>query len=258
MSQGYPPPESDPYRTPPPGEPVQVSVRRPSLQPVVTYAIIGLTVVVFLAQQLTQVLLNVDYPLYLGAKINQLIQEGQLWRFFTPMLLHGSFLHIGFNMYALYSIGRPLELYYGHWRYLALYILSGFAGNVFSFIFSANPSAGASTAIFGLLAAEGVFLYQNRQLFGQHANRALTQVIMIALVNLMIGLSPGIDNYGHIGGLIGGVLFAWFAGPLLAVSGFYPSYSTIDRREKRSVLTAGLGVGAWFVLLAAATLFIRS
>jgi rhomboid protease GluP len=83
-------------------------------------------------------------------------------------------------------------------------------------------------------------------------------VIMIAAVNLVIGLSPGIDNFGHIGGLVGGALFAWFAGPLLGVAGFYPNFSTVDRREKSSVLKAGLGVSAWFLLLAAATLFIRS
>ncbi|OGO69991.1 MAG: hypothetical protein A2Z49_02800 [Chloroflexi bacterium RBG_19FT_COMBO_56_12] len=257
MSQGYPPPNSDPYSAPPQGTGVPVTVRRPAIQPKVTYAIIGVTVVVYLLQMVTQYFMGGDYPLYWGAKVNQLIQQGQLWRFFTPMLLHGSILHIGFNMYALYAIGRPLELYYGHWRYLALYVISGFAGNVFSFIFSPNPSLGASTAVFGVLAAEGVFLYQNREMFGQYANRALTQVIMIAAVNLVIGLSPGIDNFGHVGGLVGGALFAWFAGPLLGVAGFYPNFSTVDRREGRSVLMAGLGVSAWFVLLAAATLFIR-
>ena len=257
MSQGYPPPNSDPYSAPPQGTGVPVTVRRPAIQPKVTYAIIGVTVVVYLLQMVTQYFMGGDYPLYWGAKVNQLIQQGQLWRFFTPMLLHGSILHIGFNMYALYAIGRPLELYYGHWRYLALYVISGFAGNVFSFIFSPNPSLGASTAVFGVLAAEGVFLYQNREMFGQYANRALTQVIMIAAVNLVIGLSPGIDNFGHVGGLVGGALFAWFAGPLLGVAGFYPNFSTVDRRERRSVLMAGLGVSAWFVLLAAATLFIR-
>lgn len=258
MSQGYTPPGSDPYATPPGAERVPVALRQPSTRTLVTYVIIGVTVFVYLLQMLTQYTLGTDYPLYLGAKINQLIQEGQLWRFFAPMVLHGSILHIGFNMYALYSIGRPLELYYGHWRYLALYVLSGFAGNVFSFIFSANASAGASTAIFGLLAAEGVFLYHNREMFGKNANRALSQVIMIAAVNLILGLSPGIDNFGHVGGLIGGALFAWFAGPLLGVAGFYPNFSMVDRREKRSILIAGLGVGAWFGVLAAATLFIRS
>lgn len=258
MSQGYPPPGSDSYSGSPSGEQVPVMLRRPGRQPVVTYAIIGVTVFVYLLQLASQYLLGIDYLMLWGAKINQLIEQGQIWRFFTPVLLHITFLHIAFNMYALYSIGRPLEMYYGRGRYLALYIISGFAGNVFSFIFSPNPSAGASTAIFGLLAAEGVFLYQNRGMFGKNANRALTQVIMIAAVNLVIGLSPGIDNFGHIGGLVGGALFAWFGGPVLGVAGIYPNFSMVDRREKRTVLMAGFGVSAWFALLAAATLFIRA
>lgn len=247
------------YSAPPTETPVRVSVRRPAAQPKVTYVIIGVTVVIYLLQMITKSALGIDYPLALGAKFNEAIQAGELWRFFTPMLLHSSttFLHIVFNMYALYSIGRQLELFYGHWRYLALYLIGGFGGNVFSFIFSTNPSVGASTAIFGLLAAEGVFLYHNRQMFGQSANRALTNVIMIAAVNLMIGLSPGIDNFGHIGGLVGGGLFAWFAGPILGVVGVYPSFSAIDRRDKHSILMAGLGISAFFVLLAAGTLFIR-
>lgn len=235
-----------------------MAVRRPASQPVVTYAIIGVTVAVYLLQMATQSLMGLDYPIYLGAKVNQLIQEGQLWRFFTPILLHGSFMHIAFNMYALFSIGRQLELFYGHQRYLALYLIGGFGGNVFSFIFSSNSSVGASTAVFGLLAAEGVFLYHNRGMFGRQASRALSQVIMIAVVNLMIGMSPGIDNFGHIGGMLGGALFAWFAGPLLGVTGSYPNFSTYDRRDTHSVLVSGLGIAAFFVLLAAGTLLIRS
>lgn len=257
MNQGYPSGGSDPYATPPPAERNPVSVRPPAVQPIVTYVLIGVTAAVYLAQLVSQYVFGVDYPLYFFAKINELILEGQIWRFFTPMLVHGSIMHIGFNMYALFSIGRPLEQYYGHKRYLALYVISGFAGNVFSFIFTDSPSVGASTAIFGLLAAEGVLLYHNRKMFGPIANRALTQVIMIAAVNLVIGMSPGIDNFGHIGGLIGGALFAWFGGPLLDVGGFYPNYSTVDRRSERSVLMAGLGVSALFALLAVVTMFLR-
>jgi rhomboid protease GluP len=89
-----------------------------------------------------------------------------LWRLFTPLLLHGSIAHIGFNMYALFIIGPGLERYYGHLRFLVLYLLAGFAGNVFSFLFTPALSVGASTAIFGLVAAQGVFLYRHRQLFG--------------------------------------------------------------------------------------------
>ena len=164
-------------------------------------------------------MLGTDIPAAWGVKANNLIMQGQVWRLFTPIFLHGSILHIGFNMYALFYIGPTLERFYGRQRFLALFLLSGFAGNVISFMFSPYPSLGSSTAIFGLLGAEGVLIYQNREIFGNVARRALSQVVIIAAVNLIIGLTPGIDNWGHIGGLIGGTLFAWFGGPLLQKQG---------------------------------------
>jgi rhomboid protease GluP len=107
------------------------------------------------------------------------------------------------------------------------------------------------------LGAEGIFLYQNRKLFGNMAQRALTQIVLIAVVNLIIGLSPGIDNWGHVGGLIAGTLFAWFAGPLLQIEGIYPTLGMVDQRETRDVLLAGLGVGVIFVALTTITILMR-
>jgi rhomboid protease GluP len=235
-----------------------VIVKQPSARPIVTYSLIGLTVAVFLLQMGSQLLFQGnDYPAYLGEKVNELIVSGQFWRFFTPMLLHGSILHIAFNMYALYALGPQLERYYGHGRYLLLYLLGGFAGNVASFIFSPYPSLGSSTAIFGLLGAEGVFLYQNKTLFGRYAQRALTNVVVIAVANLVIGLSPGIDNWGHVGGLAAGTLFAWFAGPHLRLEGVAPLISLVDEREKGQVVAAGTIVGALFAILAAVTIIAR-
>jgi rhomboid protease GluP len=136
-------------------------------------------------------------------------------------------------------------------------LLGGFAGNVFSFMFSPAPSLGSSTAIFGLLGAEGVFLYRNQQVFGGMARRALGNIIMIAVINLVIGLQPGIDNWGHMGGLVGGTLFAWLAGPLLRVEGISPAASVVDEREWRDALLAALVDGGLFSFLAVATIYIR-
>ena len=110
-------------------------------------------------------------------------------------------------------MGTSLERYFGHRRFLLLYVLGAFAGNVASFLFTTGFSVGASTAIFGLIGAEGVFLYQNRKLFGSEARRALGNVIFVAAINLfIIGSLPYIDNWGHIGGLIGGLMFTSCAG----------------------------------------------
>jgi rhomboid protease GluP len=187
----------------------------------------------------------------LGAKANEAIRAGQLWRFFTPMLLHGSILHIGFNMYALMIFGAGLERRYGHGRFLLLYILSGFAGTVFSFLFSSAYSIGASGAIFGLVGAEGIFLFQNRKLFGARVRQALNNVIFVVAINLFLGLQPGIDNWGHMGGLMGGLIFAWFAGPHWEVQGISPNLEVVDRREPREVIVGVAVVTIIFCTLAA-------
>lgn len=248
-------PSSPPSSPPPYGRPQ--SSTSLSVTPYVTFVLLGATIFVFLLQWGTQSFLGYDLPAAFGVKANELIIRGQVWRLLTPMFLHGSILHLGFNMYALYVLGPGLERYYGHKRYLALYFLSGFAGNVFSFMFTAAPSLGSSTAIFGLLGAQGVFLYRNRVLFGGVAQRALINVVMIAAINLVIGLQPGIDNWGHIGGLIGGALFAWYAGPLIRVEGFYPPYRLVDERDSGEALRAGLAIAALFVFLGAAVIFLN-
>lgn len=229
----------------------------PLERPWVVFSLLGVSILVFLLQLVTQSLLGFDLILAVGMKENSLIAAGQLWRLVTPMFLHGSIAHIAFNMYALYNLGQGLERYYGSGRFLVLYFLSGFAGNVISFVFSPSPSVGSSTAIFGLLGAEAVFLYQNRRLFGNVSNRALGQILMIAVINLLIGLSPGIDNWGHLGGLLGGVLFAWFAGPVLELRGDYPFLIMVDGRGRQEVWISGLSVAALFAFLTVAILIMR-
>jgi rhomboid protease GluP len=211
---------------------VQVPLRLPSSRPVVTYTLLGLTILVFVAQQLSVALLGGDYPAAIGLKNNARIIAGEYWRFLTPMLLHGSIMHILFNMYALYSFGRGLERIYGHTRYLLLYLMGALAGNVASFILSPNNSLGASTAVFGLVAAEGVSIYLNRRILGNQARNILANVGFVIVVNLILGFSStGIDNWGHLGGLFGGGVFALLAGPLFVVEGYYPDLRLTDRRS---------------------------
>jgi rhomboid protease GluP len=210
-----------------------------------------MTVFIYLLQMLSTYVLGGDILIQWGAKANNYIRAGQLWRFFTPMLLHGSILHIGFNMYALYIFGIGLERRYGHERFLLLYILSGFAGAVFSFLFSSANSIGASGAIFGLISAEGIFLFQNRKLLGNQVKRAINNVVFVVAINLFLGLQPGIDNWGHVGGLMGGLIFAWFAGPHWEVQGIAPNLHVEDLREPRDVIVAVAVVTIIFCTLAA-------
>ena len=221
----------------PPPSPIAEQPRPQSLilqikpaKPRVSYSLIGFTIFIFLLQISSQFLLKNDVLIIWAAKYNNLIREGEFWRLITPIFLHGSFMHIAFNMYALYIIGPGLEAYYGNLRFLVLYLLAGYAGNVFSFIFSPEPSLGASTSIFGLIAAQGIFIYQNRFLFGKNARRLLINIISITLINLTLGLSPRIDNWGHLGGLVGGLIFAWFAGAAYHLAGD-PQRLVLDEKK---------------------------
>jgi rhomboid protease GluP len=230
---------SDPAYEPPPAE---VRMNIPTVKPRVTYILMGICIAVYLLQMLSQLALGGDLLLAMGAKINSYILAGQIWRLVTPIFLHGSILHIAFNMYALYAIGLALEQQYGYARYLALFLLSGFAGNVASFLFSPNASVGSSTAIFGLLAAQGVFVWQNRKFFGNRAKSILINTVTIAGINLILGLTPGIDNWGHLGGLVGGAIFAALAGPLWGLQGTFPIFNLVDQRSNVQKWLGGLAV----------------
>jgi len=234
-----------------------VQVQLPNTKPVVTYVLMALTVLIYLLQLASQYLLKLDIPFLLGAKVNELIAAGQVWRLFTPMLLHGSILHIGFNMYALYVFGLPLERYYGHGRYLAMYILAGFAGNTLSFAFSSAVALGASTAIFGLLGAEGVFLYRNWKIFGESAKRSLQNLIILAAINLIIGLAGNFDNWGHVGGLLGGAAFAWLAGPVLKLEMGFGEARVVDTHSTKDAWIAGALIAAACILLTVIVILLR-
>lgn len=223
--------------------PQPIRIRHPQRLPVITYTIMGLTILVYMLQLGTQTLLGYDLVAGFGLKINEAIVAGQFWRLITPILLHGSFLHIGFNMYALYVLGPTLERYFGHWQFLLLYLVSGFSGVVASFAFTESPSLGASTAVFGLLAAQGVFAYQNQNVFGDRARHALRNIVNIAVINFIIGLSPGIDNWGHFGGLVGGLMMTWIGGPVMRLEGISPNYQLVNSRsESRTLLATALTV----------------
>lgn len=239
---------------------VYVSVRLPPQEnPITVYALLGLSILVYLAQMISEITLGNDLPVYLGAKWNEAIQAGQVWRLFTPMLLHGSLIHLGFNMYALLVIGSGLERYYGHLRFLLLYILAGYAGNAMSFLMNPNLSVGASTALFGLIAAQGIFVLKNRFLFGQKRSYSiLINTVFIAFVNLLIGsLSTGIDNWGHLGGLVGGFAFAWFAGPVFHVKGDIPNLSLVENNSKERTWLTTVVLGIVLSFWVASVIFLR-
>ncbi|MEN8908299.1 MAG: rhomboid family intramembrane serine protease [Clostridiales bacterium] len=143
-----------------------------------------------------------------GAKDNALIMYNhEFWRFFTPVFLHANITHLALNCISLYIIGNLIERLYGRGRFLFIYISAGFVGSIASFCFSLNNGVGASGAIFGLLGAMLYFYIQKTSLafkmFGFN-------IFIILFFNLAYGFSVNnIDNFAHIGGLIGGFLATW-------------------------------------------------
>jgi rhomboid protease GluP len=145
-----------------------------------------------------------------GAKWNPAILQGEFWRLFTSMFLHIGAIHLLFNMYALYVLGPFVEGYFGHWRFLTIYIIGGLFGSVASFAFSPALSAGASGAIFGLLGAVTIYFFRYREHFGARGRAILQNMLFVIGINLVLGLTiPGIDNWAHMGGLLGGAFTAW-------------------------------------------------
>lgn len=147
-----------------------------------------------------------------GAMYRPLVtMYNQWWRFITPIFIHLSIFHILMNGISLYYIGIQLEKIFGHLRFFAIFMISGIFGNIASFAFSTTASAGASTAIFGLI---GVFLMLGETFHDNMYVRRMSQSFLFLLV-LNIGfdlLSPDIDLSGHIGGLIAGFLVPYVVG----------------------------------------------
>ena len=133
-------------------------------------------------------------------------RPGEYWRLFTANFLHIGLMHIAFNLYALYIVGTEVEMFYGPWRFLVIYLLSGLSGAIASYAFTYGLSAGASTAVFGLIGTLFAFFTRNRAVFGEMSRTRLTNLIVVIAINVFYGLSVGtIDNWGHVGGFIGGV-----------------------------------------------------
>jgi membrane associated rhomboid family serine protease len=174
----------------------------------VTKVLIGINVLVFIAQQASRsfenhlILIGNAFDPATGQQIG--VADGEYYRLLTAAFMHGSILHIAFNMYALYLFGPPLEATLGRARFLALYLISALGGSAASYAFNApnQASLGASGAVFGLF---GAFFMVNRK-FG----RDNSGLLVLVGINLALAFLPNtnIDWRAHLGGLVSGGLAA--------------------------------------------------
>ncbi len=147
-----------------------------------------------------------------GGNFAPLTFNGEWWRMFSSMFLHMGFVHIAFNMAALWNMGQSAEELFGTRRFVNLYFISGFGGSCLSLLF--NPgvlSAGASGAIFGVYGALFAFFFAHRKEMGKEAFLAGTKSATAFLVlNIVLGLTFGFDNFCHLGGLVSGFVCGTF------------------------------------------------
>ena len=173
--------------------------------PYATYALIAANLLMFVLSGSRGGFGDTDSEtLYdLGMLYAPAVWDGQIWRLFAAQFLHGGLMHIGFNMYVLYSIGPELERIYKAPRFLLVYLGAGWMGCLSSLIWS-GASVGASGAIFGLAGAFLAISLRKRAYFDAFGS----QMLFFIGINLAIGFAGyfNVDNFGHMGGLVGGFI----------------------------------------------------
>ena len=176
---------------------------------IVTYLLVGIMVFIFI---LMYVLGNGSLDTKTLYNFGGLVKDGAFYRNITSMFLHIGIIHLVMNMWALVLLGKQVENFYGHIKTLIIFIFSGLVGNLLSVILmnERTISAGASGAIFGLMGALLYFGYNYRVTL----NNAITkQILPVIILNLAIGFAAsGINNFAHIGGLIGGAMASMAVG----------------------------------------------
>lgn len=181
----------------------------------ITYILMGINIGMFFLTYLIYFITKGNVDLYNLLSVNaSAVKSGEIYRLLTGAFMHAGPLylpiHLFFNMYALYIIGTQVENFIGRYRYLIIYLGSAIMGSLLSCVILHGDSIGASGAIFGLMGSLVYFGYHYRVYFG---NVLKTQIIPLIIFNLFLGFYlSGVDNFAHIGGLIGGILLTMAVG----------------------------------------------
>ena len=181
-----------------------------SKKPIITYILMALCILMFI---ITSFGIDKMTLVVYGANVGSLVKNGEVYRLITYMFLHGGLIHIFFNMYSLYIVGPRVEDFFGKWKFLLIYLISGISGGLLSIAMNGDViSVGASGAIFGLFGALLYFGYNYRGYIGAIIK---SQILPIVIYNLLIGFFiSGIDMWGHVGGLIGGIITTYALGTI--------------------------------------------
>jgi rhomboid protease GluP len=190
-------------------------MRSQSSSMAVTQAIFGINVAMFVAMSLAVGVTVFGDPAWneltvrLGANVGPYTIGGQWWRLLTNIFIHGGLVHLAFNMWCLWNLGRLAESVYGHWTFAVVYLLCGLSASLVSVAW--NPfvsSVGASGAIFGIAGALIASFYLGEFSLPRSAiSGMLRSVVAFVGYNLVFGaMVARVDNAAHIGGLLMGLL----------------------------------------------------
>jgi len=177
-----------------------------------TYTLIAFNVIVYLFSAFYShsiANMNLEVLVNMGALFGPYtVQQGEWWRLFTAMFLHGGMTHILMNMFSLYIVGRAAEMYFDIKSYVSIYLFSGLFGGLASLmIHPESVGVGASGAIFGVFGALAGFFLAHREQIETYAKAFMKDFAIIIGINLVIGLSiPSVDVSAHIGGLVAGFI----------------------------------------------------
>jgi rhomboid protease GluP len=181
-----------------------------SYVPKITTLLILANVAMFIVELVTGALKNSESIIAAGALHRDSVLRGEVWRMVSSMFLHGGFDHLLGNCFVLYIIGMGCEHGVGVWRTAVVYFVGGLSGSLLSVLANPGPSVGASGAIFGLTGGLIIFLYRHRDIFFLREKRTSIVLVVWAAYQICVGfLTPFVDNFAHIGGLIGGALCMW-------------------------------------------------
>jgi rhomboid protease GluP len=233
--------------------PAQPAPRLPLARPRWTWILLVGIILIYILEELSGGSQNSLVLIRFGANYGPLVSSGEYWRLFTANFLHIGIVHIAFNGYALYILGQETEALYGSPRFLAIFLLTCLSGAIASFAFTYGLSAGASTGIVGLIGTQVAFFVRNRKVFGALSRSRLNNLLFIGVINVVYGISnPGIDNFGHLGGLIGGLILGWLLCPYYQVQ---PQDNGTHRIvDLNSLRAEWIGVALFSVLLIVAFL----
>ncbi|HLK53280.1 MAG TPA: rhomboid family intramembrane serine protease [Candidatus Angelobacter sp.] len=143
-----------------------------------------------------------------GVNSGPLTLSGQYWRLFTAGFLHAGIVHLGFNMWCLWSLGRLSERLFGKWQTFAIYMVTGVGGALLSIAYnSGRAELGASGAIFGLGGAvlAGV-KFGDLNISAGEKQSIFSSVVIFAVLSFTLGMRGGTDNMCHLGGFVTGLL----------------------------------------------------